>query len=242
VNDLDLVVTSPGGVSYTGNSFSGGWTQPGGSADRVNNVENVYVQSAAAGTWTVQVSGYNVPQGPQRFALVIDGVSGTVPTDTPTATLTPTNTPTPATDTPTPTITSTPTDTATPTVTPTATDTPTPTNTPEPGVTVHSGDLDGATSPINSNRWRAMVTITVHDDSEVVVAGAAVSGVWNGSTATSCTTDNNGQCVIEVSVRKADSVTFAVTDISHTSYTYQPADNHDPDGDSDGTSITILAP
>ncbi|HNT78574.1 MAG TPA: S8 family serine peptidase, partial [Anaerolineae bacterium] len=95
VNDLDVVVTSPSGATYKGNVFSGGWSQTGGSADRRNNVENVYVQSAAAGTWTVTVSGYNVPQGPQPFALVVDGILGTVP---PTATpIPPTATPIPPT-------------------------------------------------------------------------------------------------------------------------------------------------
>jgi hypothetical protein len=84
VNDLDLVVTSPTGAVYRGNVFSGGWSQTGGSADRRNNVENVYVQSAASGTWTVQVSGFNVPNGPQPFALVVDGASGSAPTPTPT--------------------------------------------------------------------------------------------------------------------------------------------------------------
>ncbi|MGD8793087.1 MAG: PKD domain-containing protein [Anaerolineae bacterium] len=81
VNDLDLVVSGPGGTFY-GNVFSGGWSQTGGSADRTNNVENVYIQSAGAGTWTVEVQGYNVPYGPQPFALVVDGgASG--PVDTP---------------------------------------------------------------------------------------------------------------------------------------------------------------
>lgn len=73
VNNLNLVVTAPGGAVYRGNVFSGGWSQTGGSADIVNNVENVYVQSAAAGAWTVQVSGASVPQGPQPFALVVEG-------------------------------------------------------------------------------------------------------------------------------------------------------------------------
>jgi serine protease AprX len=72
VNDLDLVVTAPDGTTFTGNSFAGGWSVAGGSADRLNNVENVYVFAAAAGTWTISVSGYNVPQGPQPFAIVID--------------------------------------------------------------------------------------------------------------------------------------------------------------------------
>ena len=48
----------------------------------MNNVENVYVQSAAAGNWTVDVVGHNVPVGPQPFALVIDGVAGGPPIDT----------------------------------------------------------------------------------------------------------------------------------------------------------------
>ena len=75
VNDLDLTVSGPGGT-YKGNDFSGGWAQSGGSADRVNNVENVYIQSAGAGVWTVTVSGYNIPQGPQPFALVVDADLG----------------------------------------------------------------------------------------------------------------------------------------------------------------------
>lgn len=75
VNDLDLNVIAPDGTTYSGNVFVGGWSVPGGAADRLNNVENVYVFSAAVGTWTITVGGYNVPQGPQPFALVIDAQS-----------------------------------------------------------------------------------------------------------------------------------------------------------------------
>ena len=82
VNDLDLTVTSPSSAVYRGNVFSSGWSQTGGSADRLNNVENVYVESAEAGTWTVEVSGFNVPNGPQPFALVVDG-GGSTGTDSP---------------------------------------------------------------------------------------------------------------------------------------------------------------
>ena len=78
VNDLDLTVTAPDGTVYKGNVFAGGWSAVGGAADRLNNVENVYVFSAAAGTWTIDVSGYNVPSGPQPFALVIDTVQSAV--------------------------------------------------------------------------------------------------------------------------------------------------------------------
>jgi hypothetical protein len=81
VNDLDLTLTSPSGTVYRGNVFSGGWSASGGTADRSNNVENAYLPAAASGTWTVQVSGFNVPNGPQPFALVVDG--GTVSTPPP---------------------------------------------------------------------------------------------------------------------------------------------------------------
>ena len=162
VNDLDLTVTAPNGDVYHGNVFNNGWSTTGGNADRVNNVENVYVQNAATGTWTVEVQGHNVPHGPQPFALVIDGEFGAVatatpthtpvPTNTPAPTATPTNTPLPPTATPTytPAPTNTPAPTATstntpvpPTATPTATTAPTatptytpaPTNTPAPTAT-----------------------------------------------------------------------------------------------------------
>ena len=72
VNDLDLTV-SGGSGTFLGNVFSGGWSATGGSADRRNNVENVYIQSPGAGTYTLTVNAYNVPNGPQKFALVVDG-------------------------------------------------------------------------------------------------------------------------------------------------------------------------
>ena len=107
VNDLDVTVSGPSGT-FRGNVFSGGWSATGGSADRRNNVENVYIQNAVAGTYTITINGFNVPNGPQTFALVVDG--GTLgtgptptpgPTNTPTATFTPTatNTPSPVTST-----------------------------------------------------------------------------------------------------------------------------------------------
>ncbi len=46
VNDLDLVVTSPSGALYYGNSRNG---QPGGSPDRVNNVERLVIGAARIG-------------------------------------------------------------------------------------------------------------------------------------------------------------------------------------------------
>jgi subtilisin family serine protease len=76
VNDLDLEVTAPNGTTvYRGNVFSGGWSATGGAADRRNNVENVYVQAASAGSYSITVRGFNVPSGPQPYALVVDGAA-----------------------------------------------------------------------------------------------------------------------------------------------------------------------
>ncbi len=82
VNDLHLIVTSPGGVEYRGNVFSGGWSVTGGASDTVNNVENVYIQSAETGTWSFHIAGAAVPQGPQPFALVVEGAFADGPTAT----------------------------------------------------------------------------------------------------------------------------------------------------------------
>jgi subtilase family serine protease len=80
VNDLDLAVTAPGGaITWLGNVFAGGASAPGGAPDRLNVEEQVYLVAPAAGSYTVSVSGYNVPSGPQPFALVVTGAGGVSP-------------------------------------------------------------------------------------------------------------------------------------------------------------------
>jgi hypothetical protein len=135
---------------------------------------------------------------------------------------------------PTPTATSTP---ATPTATNTAVP-PTPTNTPVPTVPIHVGDLDGS-GTIVKNRLNASVTITVHDANHAAVASATVNGSWSAGGSSSCTTNTAGQCTVSKSNIKATSVTFTVTSVAKTGTTYNSLSNHDPDGDSNGTSITV---
>ncbi len=69
VNDLDLTVQPPSGPLLRGN----------GTTDRRNNVEGVDIASPAAGSYTITVTGYNIPNGPQPFAIVVSGVLGTPP-------------------------------------------------------------------------------------------------------------------------------------------------------------------
>jgi subtilisin family serine protease len=128
VNDLDLEVTAPDGKLYRGNNFSAGWSRPAGVADRLNNIECVYLPSSLGGNYHVTVRGYNVARGPQSFALLVT-VPPLVPTDWLLLPLVlrnqlgPTNTPT-LTPSSTPTATTTPTPSATPSTTPTPTATP----------------------------------------------------------------------------------------------------------------------
>ena len=72
INDLDLVVSGPAGT-WRGNVFSGGQSTTGGTADRLNTVEQVLVKLPTAGNYTVRVESFTVPTGPQNFALVVTG-------------------------------------------------------------------------------------------------------------------------------------------------------------------------
>lgn len=70
VNDLDLTVTLPNGSTLNGNS----------TTDRTNNVEGVDIASPATGVYAVRVSAYNVPYGPQPFAVVFSASAAPPPT------------------------------------------------------------------------------------------------------------------------------------------------------------------
>jgi hypothetical protein len=137
--------------------------------------------------------------------------------------------------------------TATPVFTATPTSGPTPTNTatltPTSKSGNHIGDLDGF-SLSNQGVWRAQVWIVVHDLYEAPLANAAVTIAWSGggySGTATCTTDFNGTCIaVSGDVPKSvGSLTITVIDISNDVGTYSPNDNHDSDGDSDGTVLIV---
>src|SRR5262249_5711971 len=62
VNDLDLVVMGPSGT-YLGNAFANGVSTTGGTADKRNNLEQVFIFAPAAGTYTVVVKPVMIVQG-----------------------------------------------------------------------------------------------------------------------------------------------------------------------------------
>ena len=73
VNDLDLEVIGPTGTLWRGNVFASGVSTTGGTADRRNTLEQVLLAVPAKGTYTVTVRSFNIPSGPQGFALVATG-------------------------------------------------------------------------------------------------------------------------------------------------------------------------
>jgi hypothetical protein len=108
---------------------------------------------------------------------------------------------------------------------------------------VHIGDLDGQAFAA-SRGWRAVVTVVAHDPAHGVVSGATVSGVFSagGKGSGSCTTGSTGSCTISRNKLRSSGVTFTVTGVTHSTRTYAGVENHDPDGSSDGTRVTVQAP
>ncbi len=105
---------------------------------------------------------------------------------------------------------------------------------------MHVGDLDRA-STTQGSTWTATVTNTVHDSTHLPVANALVSGAWTDGPSGSCTTTATGQCAVSRSgiPKKTTSVKFTVTNVARAPFVYKPASNHDPDGDSNGTEVTV---
>jgi len=116
----------------------------------------------------------------------------------------------------------------------------------EAAETMHVGDLDGVKDlKGTSGRWEVFVTVTIHDENCNPVANATVSGEWSGATTgtVSGSTGSDGTVTLSTgNMSGGTEVTFTVTGVTHDILTYDGTANHEPDGDSDGTSITVLKP
>ena len=121
-------------------------------------------------------------------------------------------------------------------------------NAPGTATGMHIGDLDG-TATRGSNSWSARVEITVHDVNHTPLNGATVKAVWSvsGLNSNTCTTGElggNGTCIMlfpSLSLATS-SVTLRIQKVTMTGQTYNSADNHDVDGETNGTGIRIVRP
>ena len=68
VNDLDLMVSGPGGLTWYGNDVPSG--------DRINNVEGVIIDTPPLGEYEIVVRAFNAPMDEQPFALAVGGPLG----------------------------------------------------------------------------------------------------------------------------------------------------------------------
>ncbi|MEO6944367.1 MAG: hypothetical protein ABI053_06615, partial [Lacisediminihabitans sp.] len=108
-------------------------------------------------------------------------------------------------------------------------------------ILLHVADLDNATSTTSGSSWQPKVTVTVVDSADVPVQGATVSGyLANQYINAVCTTGADGTCTIVNSLdASVTSTQFWVANIVKGTSAYVQTANTDPDGDSNGTSITI---
>ncbi len=117
---------------------------------------------------------------------------------------------------------------------------------PPQEVVLHVGDLDGSTVTARRNRWDATVEATVHDGDDTPVAGVHVDGTWGGGANGNgtCVTGASGTCSVTITglKRNRDTATFTVTALSSGDAAFDGAANHDPDGDSNGSTITLTRP
>jgi len=106
---------------------------------------------------------------------------------------------------------------------------------------MHVGDLDGSRS-VNKRGWTAKVVITVHADAHKPVAGAVVSGRWGTTALATCSTNAKGTCTVSAATLPLamPSVSFTVTGIAKTGVGYNASANHDVDGGTNGTVITVV--
>ncbi|GHC44754.1 hypothetical protein GCM10008083_04200 [Ulvibacter litoralis] len=81
VNDLDMMVTDPSSTNHlpwildpTPNATTLDLPATNG-VDRLNNVEQVLINNPAAGGYNLEVTGFNVPVGPQEYFVVYELIS-----------------------------------------------------------------------------------------------------------------------------------------------------------------------
>lgn len=114
-------------------------------------------------------------------------------------------------------------------------------------VSMHIGDIDAATQTRKGNYWRVNFTVRAENADHQAIANATVKMIMsrqsNGgasNTTMSCVTSTSGTCSVTTGWDKQlSSVTLNITDITYPTMTYDATMNHDPDGSSNGTTMSV---
>jgi hypothetical protein len=118
---------------------------------------------------------------------------------------------------------------------------------------VHVGDMDGIGGwEPGRGWWRASVTVAVHRAYHNPIAGAVVTATWSTTTTVvsnvSCMTGADGRCTIatldtgyKIS-KNALNASLHIDAVAYAAVIYRPEENHDEEGDSDGTTIVLQRP
>jgi aqualysin 1 len=108
---------------------------------------------------------------------------------------------------------------------------------------LHVGDLEGSATVNGNKSWNASFTVLVHGTAHGPIANATVSVSWSGAQtgSGSCLTGSTGQCTITRNNlgRTTSSITFRVGNVTRSGGTYTATANHDANGNSNGTNLTV---
>jgi hypothetical protein len=100
---------------------------------------------------------------------------------------------------------------------------------------MHVGSLDGQ-GISQGTTWKAVITVLIHDAAQKPVSGALVTGKFGSALrSTSCTTGSTGVCTLTKSKLKSTSVSFSVTGVTRSGFTYDPSLNVK-------TTVTVAKP
>lgn len=107
---------------------------------------------------------------------------------------------------------------------------------------VHVGDIDAKLNPSSTpaypgfKKYTWLATVWVHDADHNPVEGAVVTATYAGITLP-CTTKADGHCGFGGYFNRRGQQKFVVTVNDVSGAPYDAGSNHDPDGDSNGTTL-----
>jgi len=103
----------------------------------------------------------------------------------------------------------------------------------------HIGDIDRVVTTQGAS-WGTTVTLTAHGENHAPLANVRVTGLWSNGTVGECFTSTDGRCAVQRGglPKQTRTLSFSVTSMWGAAG-YRPERNHDPDGDSNGTTIVV---